>query len=156
MARLRALAQFAAAALMVFGFLTPMGLAVADARDAAAAKRTPEPRLRGEAPHLALNAKPQPVKVGAGVTVAGVLRGYNLVDDFCLKPRWIVYGSDAATGQLAEIPVDDEPAQCRDHEFKYVLRFTNAGVYGVRLELRTTGSKARTAETGLVFVEVIE
>jgi hypothetical protein len=154
--RLRLLAAVVGTVLITLGSFAPMGLAVADARDAAAAKRTPEPRLRGEAPHLAMKAKPQPVKVGDGVTVAGVLRGYNLVDEFCLKPKWIVYGSDATTGQLAEIPVDDEPAQCRDHEFKYVLRFTNAGVYGVRLELRTTGSKARTAETGLVFVEVIE
>jgi hypothetical protein len=156
MIRLRALAQFAAAALIVVGFMTPMGLAVADARDAAAAKRTPEPRLRGEAPHLALKVRPQPVKVGAGVTVTGALRGYSLADEFCLKPRWIVYGSDATTGRLAEIPIDDEPAQCRDHEFKYLFRFTNAGVYGIRLELRTTGSKVRMAEMGLVFVEVIQ
>ncbi len=141
------------------GSFAPYGLAVADARDAAAKNAPPAviAPLRDEAPHLSLKAKPAHVRPDEELTVSGELRGYELGgSDFCLQPDWNVYGTnkDGGLHRLDVKPPD--PAQCRDHEFVHVFKFANPGVYGIRLVLRTTGSKVRVAEWGVVYIEVTE
>lgn len=116
----------------------------------------PTVTLRGEAPHLEMSTDPLHGTIGQEITVKGVLRGYNLAgSDFCLKPRWIVFASNAA-GDLVGIPFDSDPVQCRDHEFSRGFSFAFAGTYAVQLELRTTGTKVRLAEWKQKFVEVYE
>lgn len=110
--------------------------------------------LRSEAPHLELKASPRHVAPREEVTVTGRLRGYNLTgSDFCLSPRWILYGRTVRRGSLVEIPIDD-PVQCRNHEFTHTFSFMNEGVYPLWLELRTRGTKVRLVEQGLIWLDV--
>jgi hypothetical protein len=151
---MRALLRLAVAAVIVAGAFAPRAIS-----EASAPKALPslpkEDTLRGEAPHLALKAAPRPAAPGQEVTVTGHLRGYTLgSSEFCLSPKWIVFGTMRTDGARVEIPVEPDDVQCRDHSFKRGFTFTNAGLYGVALELRTQGTKARRAERAEIFVEI--
>jgi hypothetical protein len=150
---MKAYAQIAAAVLMMLGFAAPYGIS----NPSVPRSEQDEATLRGEAPHVALTASPRVVAPGEEITITGRLRGYRLgSSDFCLLPKWFVYGSMKSDGALLEIPIDDDPVQCRDHEFKHGFTFANAGIYGLRLELRTQGSKVRVADKAFIYVEVSE
>jgi hypothetical protein len=154
---MRVLLNLAAFNLIMAGSFAPMGVSQASApREVAARPRVNDvSALRGEAPHLELKSEPRPAAPGEEVTVTGRLRGYNLgSSDFCLAPKWVVFGTLRVDGARVEIPIEPQDVQCRDHSFKRGFTFVNAGLYGLALELRTQGTKARLQERAEIFVEI--
>lgn len=148
----RAVLYLAAAALIAMGSLMP---ACASAPPRAARGTAPN-AIRGEAPHLELQLSPRHVTVGQELLVTGILRGYGIAnEDFCLTPEWQVIARDRKTGAELTLPVD-AAAQCRDHLFQYKFSFIHAGIYGLRLELRTGGSHVRLQDQAQIFVEIDE
>jgi hypothetical protein len=154
---MRALASLGMAVLIWAGFFAPLGVSLASApREAALVPKDEPAALRGESPHVELKAYPPRVAQGEETVVTGRLRGYNLgAAEFCLEPSWTVYGFMVSDGAKVDVPLPADKVQCRDHAFSHRFRFTNAGLYGLRLELRTTGSKVRVADQGFMTVEVV-